>query len=227
MFFSPSIRENSAVTDLALVPAGIEKGRGAELSVSAPIFLSSHIDRFWSIYRFASRTVTEFDPEKGSFWEPPRECHGYKSVPELERKSFEAQNEFLWNLLASGMIDTKILSLLTLPFYGGKRKDILVIGEEGNGVLALWVLMMRYRKCNDTYKRSLKKGLIRLVSCLQSSSLRCSIGGRRSGSSLAGVYHPRNPNPMGFDGPRGDTYPKASRLFGLRSPPFERWPKSG
>ena len=74
--FLPSNRENSAVTDLSLVLAGIEKGRGAELSVSAPIFLLSHIDRFWSIHRFASRTVTEFDPEKGSFWEPPRKCHG-------------------------------------------------------------------------------------------------------------------------------------------------------
>jgi len=145
--------------NIELIPKGLEKGKGSELAKAVPLWFKRNIDSYPITYRFATRCVKDFDPDKATYWEPPRLTHGLKEVPLIEREQYKAETRDLWDYLVSGTLNNNIHSLLTQPCFLGRWGDVRVEGEEGNGVHALWVLMMRYRKCDDSYIRSLKKTL--------------------------------------------------------------------
>ena len=83
-------------------------------------------------------------------------------VPNWEQQAYNRQNQWLWDQLVSGHCSADLIRLILRPTKRGYYNDVPVIGEEGNGVLALWVLMMHFRKCNETYCLS-------LIDCLEKS----------------------------------------------------------
>ena len=142
-----------------LVPKGIEKGKGSELAKTAPLWLKQHITSFPTIFRFVDRTCKEFDSEKAVFWKPPLLKDGLKDVPLIERDSYRQETKDLWDLLATGKLEADPFSKLTQPCMRGRYGNVSVEGEVDNGVLAIWVLLMRYRKCDDAHTTHLIKTL--------------------------------------------------------------------
>lgn len=75
-----------------------------------------------------------------------------------ERSTCAAQSQKIWDMLDSGKsLDPKICALVTQPYMKGGHGAFKVEGEKGNGVHALWVLMMRYRACDDKHDRNLRQ----------------------------------------------------------------------
>ena len=142
-----------------LVPKGIEKGKGAELAKTAPLWLKQNVTSFPTTFRFVDRTCKEFDSEKAVFWKPPLLKDGLKEVPLIERDSYRQETKDLWDLLATGKLEAEPFSKLTQPCMRGKFGNVSVEGEVDNGVLAIWVLLMRYRKCDDAHTTHLIKTL--------------------------------------------------------------------
>ena len=105
-------------------------------------------------------------------------------VPSWEQTAYKRQSQWLWDQLVSAHCSADLVRLILRPTKRGYYNDIPVIGEEGNGVLALWVLMMHFRKCNEAYCLS-------LIDCLEKSeSLFRSPKSKRSVECQASEHHP-------------------------------------
>ena len=141
---------------------GLEKGRGSELATKATLWSKSNIEQTSAIHRYIMKSVKSFDSEKGLFWKSPLKTEVSTVVPSWEQKAYNRQNQWLWDQLVSGHCNAELIRLILRPTKRGYYNDVPVIGEEGNGVLALWVLMMHFRKCNETYCLS-------LIDCLEKS----------------------------------------------------------
>ena len=77
----------------------------------------------------------------------------------IERDSYRQETKDLWDLLATGKLEADPFSKLTQPCMRGRYGNVSVEGEVDNGVLAIWVLLMRYRKCDDAHTTHLIKTL--------------------------------------------------------------------
>ena len=151
-------REESS---LKLIPQGLEKGKGGELADKAKIWSKSHIKKTFVIHRFIVKATNHFDPEKGQYWKPPS-LSDLSDVPDIEKSQFRSQCQWLWDHLVAGALYPDLVKLILRPSKKGYYDDIPVIAEEGNGVLALWALMMHFRKCSETHCLS-------LIECLEQS----------------------------------------------------------
>ena len=78
---------------------------------------------------------------------PPLRVEVSMVVPSWEQTAYNRQNQWLWDQLVSGHCSADLIRLILRPTKRGYYNDVPVIGEEGNGVLALWALMMHFRKC--------------------------------------------------------------------------------
>jgi hypothetical protein len=143
--------KDSSSKSIYLIPMGLEKGRGSELATKATLWSKSNIEQTSAIHRYIMKAVKSFDSEKGLFWKSPLKSEVSTIVPSLEQQAYNRQNQWLWDQMVSGHCNAETIRLILRPTKRGYYSDIPVIGEEGNGVLALWVLMMHYRKCNEAY----------------------------------------------------------------------------
>ena len=151
-------KDTTSIPITHIVPPHVEKGKGKELAKIARLYITKFVAEFYTVHRFVDRCLTEFDTVKGTFWEPPK--IPYKDVPEIELATYTAQSQKIWDMLDSGKsLDPKICSLITQPCMKGRYGTFKVEGEKGNGVHALWVLMMRYRACDDKHARKLRQVL--------------------------------------------------------------------
>ena len=115
----------------------------------AKIWSKSHIKKTFVIHRFIVKATSHFDPEKGQYWKPPL-LSDLSEVPDLERSQYKSQGQWLWDHLVAGALNPDLVKLILRPSKKGYYDDIPIIAEEGNGVLALWALMMHFRKCTGT-----------------------------------------------------------------------------
>ena len=145
-------RKENKPTDV-LVPSHLEKGKGEELGNNSMNWTKNRLDKFFVIHRYVKRVV--MDRGEGTFWEPPKKSNDFAGVPEYEKEEYIKQTKALYDDLAN-KAHKDVWSLLTQPepagFYGLQG----VCGEVDDGVLALYVLLMRYYPNNNNYCQKLK-----------------------------------------------------------------------
>ena len=90
-------KETTSIPITRIVPQHIEKGKGKELAKVARLYITKYVAEFYAVHRFVDRSLTEFDTVKGIFWEPPK--IPYEDVPELERATYLAQSQKIWDML--------------------------------------------------------------------------------------------------------------------------------
>ena len=132
------------------------------MATKATLWSKANIEQTSAIHRYILKSVQWFDSDKGLFWKPPLKSQVSSVVPVWEQTAYKRQNQWLWDQLVSVHCSQDLIRLILRPTKKGYYNDIPVIGEEGNGVLALWVLMMHFRKCNEAYCLS-------LIDCLEKS----------------------------------------------------------
>ena len=138
-----------------IIPMGVEKGRGEEAGLSALRYLKARIVQnfFWIAFPYVYRVVKDY--HKGQFWNPPTKADGYATVPEWHRSEYSEASQHIWDALntkANKDLMVKIQTPLNLGYHGKTSVSCM----EGDGVSALYAIMMHYRPCNSVHVRSLK-----------------------------------------------------------------------
>ena len=138
-----------------IIPTGVEKGRGEEAGLSALRYLKARIVQnfFWIAFPYVYRVVKDY--HKGQFWTPPTKADGYATVPEWHRSEYSEASQHIWDALntkANKDLMVKIQTPLNLGYHGKTNVSCM----EGDGVSALYAIMMHYRPCNSVHVRSLK-----------------------------------------------------------------------
>ena len=140
------------------LPLHIERGKGEEAGQLILRYLRSRIDQkyFWIAFRYVNRVIKDFS--KGSFWEPPGKESGYHGVEEWEREVYSIASEYIWELIDTRQFSS-VVAQITKPDMLGYHGKTRVSCLRGDGIKAIWAIMMKYRPCNSVHVRSLKHTL--------------------------------------------------------------------
>ena len=140
------------------LPLHVEKGKKDEAGKMILRYLKARIEQrlFWIAFRYVSRVIKDF--QKGNFWEPPGKESGYSGVHSWEREAYAAASQNIWDVIETSQ-HKNLVTQITQPDMQGYHGKTQVSCEKGDGIKAVWVIMMKYRPCNSVYVRGLKQTL--------------------------------------------------------------------
>jgi hypothetical protein len=123
------------------IPSHLEKGKGEEFGLSMVSYTKALLSKYYVIHRYIKRIVN--DRGEGSFWQPPRKSELFSGVPKHEIDDYRSQSKEIWDEL-SKTVHKDVWAKITQPKPSGYYGQFDVQGEIDDGVLAIYVLMMRY-----------------------------------------------------------------------------------
>jgi hypothetical protein len=137
-----------------IIPQHMEKGKAEEFGANLCSYTRNNLDRFFVIHRYVKRIVHEMGD--GTFWKPPIKSKGFDGVLPHELADYTKQSAELYNELKK-RVHKEIFDTLTSPKPSGFYGEINVWTEVDDGVLSVWVMMMRFFPNNNAYCNKLKK----------------------------------------------------------------------
>jgi hypothetical protein len=136
-----------------IVPNHLEKGKAEEFGSNLCLFTRNNLDRFFVIHRYIKRIVNEMGD--GTFWKPPIKSKNYEGVLAHEKNDYIKQSAELYGELKK-KVHKDIFDTLTSPKPSGFYGELNVWTEVDDGVLTVYVLMMRFFPNDNSYCNKLK-----------------------------------------------------------------------
>ena len=138
-----------------LLPRDImSKAKGEEAGQMILKYLLARIESkyFWIAYPHLFRIIHDYS--KGLFWRPASKENGYEGIPEWQRQVYDQVSQTLWDLL-NIKENRQLIVLLLAPNNLGYHGTTPVYCVEGDGITAIWAIMMHCRPCNSVHVRGL------------------------------------------------------------------------
>jgi hypothetical protein len=148
-----------------IVPSHLEKGKAEQFGENVCAFTRNNLDKYFVIHRYVKRCVHEMG--EGTFWEPPRKSNGFKGVEKHEMADYEKQTAELYSELKK-KVHREIFDTLTQPKPSGFYGELDAWTEVDDGILTVWVIMMRFFPNNNAYCNKLKDFMVKTPLLVQS-----------------------------------------------------------
>ena len=108
-------------------------------------YLVSKVSEFYMVLLYFDLITNYYDDVKGMFLEPASAQRGYDEVPEQVRDTYKMQNEKFYKKLTAVLGVARTTQVESLGFVG-KHQDKKIKGFAGDGLMAVFCMLMKYGK---------------------------------------------------------------------------------
>lgn len=153
-------RESKVVT--VTCPNDLMEGHGNAMLLERNVraWLPKVIKQYWLVAMFIYKMFDTYNEVDGTYYCPPKRADNWKTsdgtrTSTLLRAEYALQTQELWNEMEASFPE-EVMAATVVPYMGGTNGNIEMVGESGNGVLALWMLLQRFRPSSDEYQEEIR-----------------------------------------------------------------------
>jgi hypothetical protein len=154
--YENSLRHKKKGDLIALdIPKDLQAGKGQMLIESMKAYLRGRADEYYAIMPYLYRTMDDYDPDTGTFWEPPaRRSGGYNQIPAATRSIYAEQAANLYSLIWKNL-QTEIQNRIRSTYKYGLHEQKENRCEVSDGPAALFALISLYKPIKAAHRDQL------------------------------------------------------------------------
>ena len=154
--YENSLRHKKKGDLIALdIPKDLQAGKGQMLIESMKAYLRGRADEYYAIMPYLYRTMDDYDPDTGTFWElPARRSGGYNQIPAATRSIYAEQAANLYSLIWKNL-QTEIQNRIRSTYKYGLHEQKENRCEVSDGPAALFALISLYKPIKAAHRDQL------------------------------------------------------------------------
>ena len=127
----------------------LEKTTTRQMTDAIKTYMSHRATEYYAILPYVKYTTDSYDPNTGTYAEPPNKMNQYENVPECLKHAYEKQAELLYREILTCITQSE-MAKITSTFTCGLNKDKKARCSVDDGPMAIYCLLSKYGK-NDSY----------------------------------------------------------------------------
>jgi hypothetical protein len=131
------------------LPKNLEKTTTRQMTDAIKSYMSHRATEYYAILPYVKYVTDSYDPQTGTYTEPPNKTKHYEDVPECLRSAYEKQAERLYREVLACITQSE-MAKITSTFTCGLNKDKKARCSVDDGPMAIYCLLSKYGK-NDAY----------------------------------------------------------------------------
>ena len=137
------------------IPKDLQSGKGQILIENMKAYLRGRADEYYAILPYLHRIMDDFDPDTGTFWEPPaRRSGGYNQIPAATRSIYAEQASNLYSIIWKNL-PTEIQNRIRSTYKYGLHEQKENRCEASDGPGALFALISLYKPIKAAHRDQL------------------------------------------------------------------------